>query len=52
MPLSFLRSEEQVSRVHYFYPEENVLSAVIKCKINDKVAGNIIAIHPAGDEAS
>ena len=49
IPVTYLRSEENAAHVHYFYPDEVVFGSVMKCRINDKVAGHIIAVHPVMD---
>ena len=43
---SFLRVEYNVDHVHYFFPNEKVLTVKMKCKVNGKPIGYIAICHP------
>lgn len=43
---SFLRVENRVKHIHYFFPDESVVTATMKCKIEDIPIGNISICHP------
>jgi flagellar motor switch protein FliM len=44
--VSFLRVEHRVQHIHYFFPDEAVITATMKCKMNDDMIGNISICHP------
>ena len=44
--VSFLRVENRVQHIHYFFPDEMVATATLKCKLDDNVVGNIQICHP------
>lgn len=44
--IHFLRSESKLNHVHYFFPDEEVVSMVMKCRLNEKLIGNICICHP------
>lgn len=46
MDVHFLRSESKLNHVHYFFPDEDVATMVMKCRLNEKLIGNICICHP------
>lgn len=44
--INYLRYESKISQVHYFFPDEVVTTMVMKCRLNDKLIGNICICHP------
>jgi flagellar motor switch protein FliM len=44
--LKFLRVENDIEYIHYFYPDEAVYTAKMNCKFGQKSVGFISACHP------
>ena len=44
--IHFLRHESKINHVHYFFPDEVVATMVMKCRLNEKLIGNICICHP------
>jgi len=44
--LKFLRVENRIEHIHYFFPDETIASAKMKCKIDNKQVGMISFCHP------
>ena len=44
--LKFLRVENRIEHIHYFFPDEIIASAKMKCKIDDRAVGLISLCHP------
>lgn len=46
LDINFLRIEHDVNLIHFFYPDEKILSVKMNCKINMKPVGTISACYP------
>lgn len=44
--IEFIRVENFMNHIHYFYPDEEVATAKMKCKLNDEPAGYVALCHP------
>ena len=44
--VSFLRVENHVDHIHYFFPDEEVAVSQMKCKVNGEELGGIYLCHP------
>ena len=44
--VSFLRVENRVQHIHYFFPDESVVTVTMKCRLDDDLIGNISICHP------
>ena len=46
VPVSFLRVENQIDHIHYFFPDEEVAVVSFTCKYNGEPIGQIALCHP------
>ena len=46
MPATYLRHEDKIDQVHYFFPDEEVVVVNFACKVNGEAAGMISICHP------
>lgn len=46
LDVTFLRIENDVNLIHFFYPDEKILSMQMNCRINGKPCGTISACYP------
>ena len=44
--LTFLRVEQKIENVHYFFPDEKILGVKMKCKIDKEEMGYVAICHP------
>ena len=47
LDIKFLRIENNLDMVHFFYPDELVYGVKMACKINQKDIGSICCCYPA-----
>ncbi|MBT5954112.1 hypothetical protein HOG98_05265 [bacterium] len=46
MGLDYIRSERELQKIHFFFPEEQVHVVTLSAYINNEYAGQVIACHP------
>ena len=44
--IQFIRVETDMKHIHYFYPDEEVATAKMKCKLNEDEIGYVALCHP------